>query len=59
MTNTQDKFAMLCANDCKEKYDYYRAELKTRRHNPVLRRLTIDSCLMYRRHYRTWLDYNR
>ncbi|PHM37150.1 hypothetical protein XIS1_900104 [Xenorhabdus innexi] len=59
MTKTQDKFAMLCAQEDKARYDYYRSDLKQCRSNPELRRIKICMCLMYRRHYRTWLDYNR
>ncbi|MBD2804088.1 hypothetical protein ABLB84_06245 [Xenorhabdus szentirmaii] len=59
MTKTQDKFAVLRAQEAKSCYDYYRSELNQRRSNPELRRITIGICLMYRKHYRTWLYYNR
>ncbi len=56
MTKSQIEFSMLCAKDDKEKYDYYRSELNDCRNNSVLRRRTIEICLMYRRHYRSWLN---
>ncbi|MCP9270455.1 hypothetical protein M5U04_20885 [Xenorhabdus sp. XENO-1] len=56
MTKSQIKFAMLCANDDKKKYDSYREELKIGEMSQELRRLTIELCLMYRRHYRSWLN---
>ncbi len=56
MNQSQMKFALSCAKDDKEKYDYYRSELNVCRNNPVLRRRTIEICLMYRRHYRSWLN---
>ncbi|PHM73055.1 hypothetical protein Xekj_00266 [Xenorhabdus sp. KJ12.1] len=56
MTKSQAKFAMLCAQSDKEGYDHYRSKLIVYRDNPVLRRLHIEICLMYRRHYRSWLN---